>query len=314
MSRRRSAISTSIDPVISRRVFVKGVGQAIGLCGLPSGAGAMWQGWQATKNDRLPHIHGVRIGVQTYSFRELPGDPIQQIIDAMTAIGLGECELYSPQAEIQTKSREELRRWRLTVPMDYFKTIRRKFDDAGIAIVAYNYSFAEDFTDPEIDRGFEMANALGAQFITASATIKSAARTAPFAEKHKTIVAMHGHSDTKDANQFATPESFAKALAMSRYFWVNLDIGHFFAAGFDPVAYIRQHHARITNIHLKDRKRNQGPNMPWGQGDTPLRQVLALLKEKKYPIPAYIEYEYNGAAGPVAETRKCFEFCKRVLA
>ena len=290
--------------MVSRRGFVK-------LAALPL---ALLKGDAKAAGRIDSRINGVRIGVQTYSFRDLPGDPIQQIIGAMTSIGLGECELYSPQAELQTKSRDELRRWRLSVPMEHFKTIRRKFDDAGITIVAYNYSFAEDFTDPEIERGFEMANALGAQFITASATLKSAARVAPFAEKHKVIVAMHGHSNTKDPNQFATPESFAKAMAMSRYFRVNLDIGHFFAAGFDPVAYIRRHHARITNIHLKDRKKNDGPNMPWGQGDTPIRQVLKLLKQEKYPIPAYIEYEYSGAAGPVAETRRCFEFCKRALA
>lgn len=56
----------------------------------------------------------------------------------------------------------------------------------------------------------------------------------------------------------ATPESFAAAMRLSRYFKVNLDIGHFTAANFDAVAYIREHHANITNLHLKDRKKNQG--------------------------------------------------------
>lgn len=99
---------------------------------------------------------------------------------------------------------------------------------------------------------------------------------------------------------------------------MNLDIGHFFAAGFDPISYLEEHHARITNLHLKDRKKTEngveGANMPWGEGDTPIKQALMVLKQKKYPIPAYIEYEYRGSADPVTEVKKCFQYCKEVLA
>ncbi len=125
------------------------------------------------------------------------------------------------------------------------------------------------------------------------------------------IVAMHGHSNIADPNQFAKPESFAAAMAMSKYFWVNLDIGHFTAAGYDPVAYIKEHHDHISNLHLKDRKKNEGPNVPWDQGDTPIKPVLLLLREAKYPIPASIEYEYRGADGCVAEVKKCFVIARK---
>jgi sugar phosphate isomerase/epimerase len=95
---------------------------------------------------------------------------------------------------------------------------------------------------------------------------------------------------------------------------VNLDIGHFTAANFDAVGYIREHHATITNLHLKDRQKNQGDNVEWGQGDTPIGAVLKLLKAERWPIPAYIEYEYRGSAGSMAEVQKCFDFVKRALA
>jgi sugar phosphate isomerase/epimerase len=288
-----------------------------------------------------PRVEGVRIGVQSYSFRTLSLD---EAIKAMTEIGIGECELYSghveprrafgppvakakvddnPAAKAEAvkkaggpgrkSQQEEIRNWRLTVPMDHFTAIRKKFDDAGIHLHAYNYSFNDGFSDDEIDRGFEMAKALGVQIITASSTLTAAKRVAPFADKHKMIVAMHGHDNTKDPNQFATPESFAKAMELSKNFWVNLDIGHFFAAGYDPVAYIEEHHDRITNLHIKDRKKDHGPNTPWGQGDTPIKQVLQLLKGKKYDIPADIEFEYQGR-NAVAEVKKCFQYCKEALA
>jgi sugar phosphate isomerase/epimerase len=274
-------------------------------------------------------IASVRLGAQSYSFRELPrggADAVGSIIGAMTECGLGDCELWSPQIEPvptagrgappaeQQRAREALRQWRLETPLTHFAAIKRRFDAAGITVSAFNLSFNESFTDAEIDRGFLMTKALGAEAITASSTLKAAARVAPFAEKHAMAVAMHNHSNTTDPNEFATPASFAAAAKISRYFKANLDIGHFTAANFDPVAYIREHHAQITNLHLKDRKRSQGDNTPWGQGDTPIVAVLQLLKKERWPIRAHIEYEYRGTRGPVAEVKDCYAFAKRALA
>ena len=256
-------------------------------------------------------VQGVRLGAQTYSFRDRD---LNDVIKALVEVGLGDCELFAPHVEPKVSSREELRKWRLTVPMEEFKAIRKKFDDAGISVYAYNYSFLDDWSDGEIDRGFEMARALDAAIITSSSTLSAARRVVPFAEKHQMTVAYHGHSDIRDPNQFAKPESFAEALAMSPRFAVNLDIGHFFAAGYDPVQYIEAHHDRILVLHLKDRKKNNGPNTPWGQGDTPIKPVLKLLKEKQYPMRAFIEYEYQGKDDPVTEVKRCFQYCKDALA
>jgi sugar phosphate isomerase/epimerase len=256
------------------------------------------------------NINGVLLGAQSYSFRE---KPLDGVIEAMVEIGLGECELFSPHVEPRLP-REELRKWRLSVALEEFRAVRKKFDDAGIHLYAYNLSFNDSFTDEEIDRGFEMAKALGVEVITASATLTAARRVAPFADRHRLTVAFHGHSDVRNPNEFATPQSFAAALAMSSRFAINLDIGHFTAANYDPVQYIRENHAKILVLHLKDRKRDQGPNTPWGEGDTPIREVLQLLKREKYPMRALIEYEYRGAADSVTEVRKCFAYCKEALA
>jgi sugar phosphate isomerase/epimerase len=275
---------------------------------------------------------GVRLGVQTYSFRDLPrvegSDHVDVIITAMKECGLSECELFAPQVEPQAgprgrgrgtpeqrqQNRDTLRAWRLETPLDHFRGVKKKFDAAGISVYAYNYSFNADMIDEEIDRGFEMTRALGANIITASTNLTVAKRVAPFAEKHQMVVAMHGHSNRTDPNEFCTPESFASAMKMSKQFKINLDIGHFTAADFDAVAYIREHHAGITNLHLKDRKKHEGDNVPWGEGDTPLRDVLLMLKKEKWPIPAYVEYEYRGTGTPTEEVKKCYQFAKQILA
>jgi sugar phosphate isomerase/epimerase len=279
-------------------------------------------------------VPGVVLGVQTYSFRDLPrtpgGDATESIITAMTECGLHDCELWAPQIEPaaapaargarpapeqQQKARDDLRRWRLETPLDHFRAIRQKFAAAGHAIFGYNFSFTDrGMTDEEIDRGFDIAKALGADIITASATLPIARRVAPFAEKHQMVVAMHNHSRTDDPDEFATPESFAAAMTMSRYYKVNLDIGHFTAANFDPVAYLREHHDRITNLHIKDRKRNQGENTPWGEGDTPIREVLQLLKRERWPIRAHVEYEYRGPGTSIEEVKKCAAYARQALA
>jgi len=285
---------------------------------------------------------GVHLGVQTYSFRDFPPEGIfDAIIKAMNQIGLTECELFGPQAlpanlnpfrgmmgrgpgqqmdaaarqkmmEARKTAEADARKWHMTVSMDYFKDIRKKFKSAGIEIYAYNGG--RFGSDEEIDRTFLQTKALGAKMITWSGTLAVAKQVAPFADKHKMMVSVHGHSDVKDPNQFATPESFTKAMALSRYFTVNLDLGHYVAAGFDPIAFIEEHHARIPLVHLKDRKKNQGANTPHGQGDTPIKEVLQLIRNKKWPIRAYIEYEYRGTDSSTAEVKKCFDYARTALA
>lgn len=250
----------------------------------------------------------VQIGVQSYSFRDRPLDAA---IDAMKTVGLRTCELWQGHVEPKDVPREELRRWRLATPLSFFSDIRSKFSNAGITLNAYNLSFRDDFTDEEIARGFEMAATLGAPLLTASANQDVVKRVAPFAERAKIRVGVHNHSDIKP-NEFATPDDFARALAVSPMIAANLDIGHFTAANFDAAAFLKQHHDRIVTLHIKDRKRNQGPNLPFGQGDTPITQVLQLLRDQEWPIPANIEYEYEGG-DTVAEVRKCLEYCEHAL-
>jgi sugar phosphate isomerase/epimerase len=200
--------------------------------------------------------------------------------------------------------RQALRQWRLDVDLARFTDVGRKFRDRGLDFFAYNLSFNDTFSDAEIERGLLMTKALGTRIITASSPMSVLARVAPFAEKHDVIVALHNHT--------IGPDDFAQAMDVSPNIWINLDVGHFFASGHDPIAYIKQHHARITNLHVKDRMKNQGPEMPFGEGETPLAEVLRLVRDERYDFPVCIEYV--GPDGPLAELTRCFDYCKHVLA
>lgn len=250
----------------------------------------------------------VTFGVQSYSFRDRPLD---EAIAAMQKLGLKSCELWQAHLEPRQMPREELRRWRETVSLDTFHKVRDQFVKAGIALSAYNISITDTFSDAEIDRAFDMTMALGAPLITSSSNIATVKRIAPVAERRKMLVGMHNHSRI-DPNEFATAKSLSDALAANRYIAVNLDIGHFTATNEDAVAFLKQHHARIVTLHLKDRKRDQGPNVEFGAGDTPIVPVLKLVAENRWPIPLNIEYEYKGA-DTVDEVRKSLDYCRRAL-
>jgi sugar phosphate isomerase/epimerase len=256
-------------------------------------------------------IKGVRIGAQSYSFRDRPLD---EAIKAMSDIGISYTELW--QGHIEPKRGtppEEIAKWR-TSPQTLvdLKNVRKKFSKAGIRVYALNYSFRKSHTDEEVLHGMEMAKALGTKYLTASSTVDQADRLDELARKAGVYVAMHNHSNLKDPNEYATPQSFEKALQDNPNIMMNLDIGHFVAANFDPVDYLQKHHDRIVTLHIKDRKKNQGANVPFGEGETPIKEVLQLLKTQRWGIPAMIEYEYKGA-DTVAEVRKCFEYCKNAV-
>jgi sugar phosphate isomerase/epimerase len=257
----------------------------------------------------LAPYKGVSLGVQSYSFRDRPLDAA---IDAMKTIGLSPCELWQGHLEPRNVPRDEMRRWRETVSLDEFTRTREKFKRAGVALSAYNISFKDDFSDREIERGFDMAQALGTKVITASAHVSAVPRVAVVAARRKIPVAMHNHSDP-DPNEFASPESLTRAAqAPGGFIRINLDIGHFTAANHDAVAFLRAHHTRILSLHLKDRRRDQGENMPFGQGDSPIGPVVRLLRDERWNIPAHIEYEYKGK-DTIDEVKRCLEYCRRQL-
>ncbi len=258
-------------------------------------------------------FNGVTIGAQSYSFRDRPVD---EAIAAMKKVGFGLCEMWSGHMEPLRESRgpegrAKLREFRLNAPLSKYEKIGQAFHEAGINLYAYNYSFKEDFSDEEIERGFEMAKALGAKVITASGQVSVSKPVDKVAKRFDMRVGMHNHSRIRE-NEFATPKDFDAARMGTTHIAINLDIGHFVAAGFDPVDYIQRHHGDIVTLHIKDRKRNQGENVSFGDGDTPITEVLHLLRDSKFDIPADIEYEYK-APDTVAEVGKCFSYCKKAL-
>jgi sugar phosphate isomerase/epimerase len=230
--------------------------------------------------------------------------------------GGGRAPLTPEQQAERQAAMEKLTQWRSSTSAATWKAVAKKFNDAGVDVALLCYNMQDAMKDDDIEYGFSMAKGLGVKGITTSTTLTMAKRIAPLADKHKLLVGYHGHDATNDANQTATLESYATLMGYGKYNGINLDIGHFTAANYDAVAFIKEHHDRITNLHIKDRKKDHGPNVAvWGTGDTPIKDVLQLLKKEKYKFPANLELEYPVPADStiVAEAKKCLAYVKSCL-
>jgi sugar phosphate isomerase/epimerase len=125
-------------------------------------------------------------------------------------------------------------------------------------------------------------------------------------------VGYHGHEQE-------TFTFWDTALAQSTANGLNLDAGHYIAAGHtDLIPLIEKQHSRILSMHTKDRKTpaNGKGNVTWGTGDTPIVEVLQLMKKNKYSFPATVELEYQIPQGSdaVKEVQKCLEYARKALA
>jgi sugar phosphate isomerase/epimerase len=333
--------------VLSRRDFARVLGY-----GIPASL-ALARGPLSAFAPIDPRINGVLIGAITYSFRAMnPADIIKAYVDiglgemelmsnhaealagapafargasARQARGArgasagqagGGRAASTPEQQAQREAAAKaLRDWRMSATEATFKPVRKRIEDAGIAVKLLCYNMNVRSTqDDEIEYAFMMARALGVDAISTSTQVSMARRLAPFAEKHKMRVGFHGHANTQNPDEVATPQSFEAVMAASPYLGANLDVGHYTEAGYDAVAFLQQHHARVTNLHLKDMKKaaNGGGYTPFGQGDAPLKEVLKLVQKNKWDRPVNIEFEYQG--DPLVEVPKCLTFVKEALA
>ncbi|PYR72741.1 MAG: sugar phosphate isomerase/epimerase [Acidobacteria bacterium] len=281
--------------------------------------------WQAAQKDPArpdSNVAGVQIGLNVpYSFNNnlMSAD---DTLEGCVKLGISAVELRSqpvelyagaPQAAFErgatADAKEALRKWRLSAPMDKVRECRKKYDDAGVKIEIVKFDNIYKEPDDVTDYFFELGRTLGARALSCEISLEETKRLGQFADKHQMMVGYHGHTET-------TPEMWETAFGYATHNGANVDIGHFIAGNnTSPVPFIRQHHDRITHLHIKDKKLKNGPNVPFGEGDTPIKEVLQLLRDNKWPIQATIEFEYPVPPGSsrMVEIAKCVQYCRAAL-
>ncbi|MEM8486195.1 MAG: TIM barrel protein [Bacteroidota bacterium] len=317
--------------VLSRRKF-------IGTTAGAAFAGALVKPAHVVKS-LAPDIRGVMVGAISYSYRALPSSA-EEVLGYLKSAGLDTVELMGNVAESfagapegpgwpsggRNASPEELQAfrkkraeygevmkgWRMQADMGKFEMLGQMYHDAGVKIDILKLGDPR-WSNDAIDYAFNAAKAVGARGISFEISDEGAERIAPFADKHQMLVGLHNHTQVAEAGF-----SFDKPLSYSKYNMLNLDIGHYIAGlSESPIPILNKYHGRISHLHLKDRKSaiNGGKNVAWGDGDTPIGEVLRLLQRKQYPITAMIEFEYEVPEGStvLAEMGKCVAYCKGAL-
>jgi sugar phosphate isomerase/epimerase len=217
------------------------------------------------------------------------------------------------QIAAQRAATEAVRKWRLSAPASKIREFRKMYEDAGVKIEVVKVDGLFNLADDELDYFFQMARDLGARALSSeiSTPVAHTKRVGQFADKHRMMVGYHGHATTG-------PLEWEEAISYARYNGANLDIGHFVAGhNVSPVPFLKAHHDRIPHIHVKDRTfgTSGGQNVPFGEGDTPIREVLQLIRDNRWNIQATIEFEYTVPAGSdrMTELKRCVEYCRQAL-
>lgn len=231
--------------------------------------------------------------------------------------GRGRSEQTPEQQAAQQEAQAKLKAWRTSVSMDKFKQLRKMYNDAGVTIYAWK-QLNPNMSDEEFEYVFNVAEALGCTHTTlelpggenAAAQLK---RIGDFAMKKKIYAAYHTHTQ-------GSMTAFDQAFSISKGNMANVDFGHWVAAGNvggTPMDFLQKHHDRISSFHLKDRTTPEhcALNLPWGTGETPIKEILQMVSKNKWKIPASIELEYQIPEGSdaVKETKKCVDFCRTAL-
>ena len=310
------------NPIITRRAFL-GSATALAACAIVPGQ--VVGGEPPAQPGAAPGkpnsvINGVRIGCITYSYRG-GINTAEDTLKALLQDGLSEVELMDGPivgyAGLNRGAGRSVAGGAPAKPTDAqreaqlakCRELRKMYNDAGVNIHLHKIGFGP--SDEDIDFNFEVAKALGCVGITTERSEALAKRLAPFADKHKIWVAFHNHT-----NNYPVMDKPDPILDYGAYIGFNVDVGHYFAGtkGLSPLPVLEKYHDRIISLHLKDRTADGG-NLPWGQGKTPIKEILQLMRKEKWTFVADIELEYQIPPGSnsVAEVAKCFQYCKAAL-
>jgi len=286
-------------------------------------------------------FHGVQLGTITYSYRSMPDQSAEALLGYLLADGISAVELMGDPAEqyagapsngrgrgrgrgeptpeqltARREAREALRKWRTGASMDRYKQLRKLYNDAGVKIYALKITPTPDMTDEEMDYAFSAGAAVGATHLTLEVTddMPFLKRVGSFAETHKVYAAYHSHTQ-------GGITAFDAAFAASRANLANVDFGHYVAGGNKggtALQFLNKFHGRIASFHMKDRTTPEHgeKNLAWGEGETPLKEILRTVQANKWTMPATIELEYDIPQGSdaVKEVAKCYQYCKDALA
>jgi len=239
---------------------------ATGLSGAPSLA-------HAGEEDRA--WGGLRIGVATYSLRELP---LADAISAIRRVDLGYASIKSFHLPLESTPQQR-------------RQVVAQFQAAGITPLSCgNVTMKNDPAD--VRRAFEYARDAGIPTIVCAPDPGSMPLLDEMVREFDIRLAIHNHGPEDD--HFPSPYAVREAVeGYDSRIGLCIDVGHTARAGVDPAEAIRRCRDRLHDVHLKDldTTAREGRSVEMGRGVLDVGAILEALLEIGYPHLVSFEYE-----------------------
>lgn len=235
--------------------------------------------------------------------------------------GMGRQPQTPEQREVIEKYNKELAEFRKSsAAIAGWAELGKKLREAGINV--HLLKFEAGNTDELLDYSFAAANALGAKGITTEGSAEKCASFGKIAARNGSLAVYHNHGQYANLSI----SEIERWLDMSPANRLNFDAPHYFGFGYEdgpklnPMEFIEYFHDRIVSIHIKDKTSFKNPfqsnqNQVWGQGETPLREILQLVRDKYPYINCDVELEYVVPqwSTPEKEIKTCVQYARQIL-
>jgi sugar phosphate isomerase/epimerase len=281
-------------PAITRRSALQAA--AIAAAAFPSSAAN--EPWPL-KPDR-PDFGGLRVGLTTYSTRELTLDETIALLQQTGVTNIALKYFHLP-----LDSTKEQRR-----------LVVRKIEDAGLTLAGCGViGLSSD--EQSVRRSLDYVRDIGAPTVTATPPIERLEQLDRIIKDYGEIrIAIHTHGPEDNVNywRWSAVKIMNQIRWLDRRIGVCVDVGHTFRVPIDPVEAIRACGDRLYDVHLKDLKEasRRRLDVPMGRGVIDIPAITQALRERNYRYHVALEYEAEPEA-PQLGIAESFGYLRGVL-
>jgi sugar phosphate isomerase/epimerase len=248
-------------------------------------------------------IYDFPMAVQCWTFRKFT---FMETLDKIKEMDVSYIEAYPGQTLSPENSNTAFDH---NLEKSYREKVKRKLKENNLQLINYGVvGFEND--EAAMKKVFDFAQDMGIRTIVTEPAFDDYSLLEKMVKKTGIHVAIHNHPEP---SKYARPETVLEHIdGLDSRIGVCADTGHWMRTGVNPVEALRMLEGRIIDVHLKDLDRfgtKEAVDVPFGQGEANIHDILAELTYQDYDGALTVEYEDPAAAeNPVPPVREGMEY------